>query len=146
MGDMYLKECLIFLDDLLIFSNSFQEHCTRLENVFRKLARHNLKLKPSKCKLFKSSVIYLEHIISEKGIETDPEKLKAVRDFPTPTNIKELRQFLGFVGYYRQLIQNFANIVASLNALLQGHGTMKKHSRKKKGNLSVKWKWTEKQE
>lgn len=99
MGDMYLKECLIVLDDLLIFSNSFQEHCTRLENVFRKLAGHNLKLKPSKCKLFKSSVIYLEHIISEKGIETDPEKLKAVRDFLTPTNIKELRQFLGFVGY-----------------------------------------------
>lgn len=146
MGDMHLKECLIFLDDLLIFSNSFQEHCTRLENVFRKLAEHDLKLKPSKCELFKTSVIYLGHIISEKGIQTDPEKLSAVRDWPTPTNIKELRQFLGFVGYYRRFIQNFANIVAPLNALLQGHGTVKKHRRKKKGNLPVKWQWTERQE
>lgn len=146
MGDMHLKECLIFLDDLLIFSNSFQEHCTRLENVFRKLAEHDLKLKPSKCELFKTSVIYLGHIISEKGIQTDPEKLSAVRDWPTPTNIKELRQFLGFVGYYRRFIQNFANIVAPLNALLQGHGTVKKHRRKKKGNLPVKWQWMERQE
>jgi hypothetical protein len=73
IGDMHLRECLIFLD-VLIFSNSFEEHCSRLRNVILKLAEHGLKLKPSKCELFKQSVTYLGHVISEKGIETDPKK------------------------------------------------------------------------
>ena len=146
MGDMHLKECLIFLDDVLIFSNTFEEHCVRLKNVFTKLAQHGLKLKPAKCELFKGSVTYLGHVISESGIQTDPEKLSSVRDWPAPTNIKQLRQFLGFVGYYRRFIQHFAKIVAPLNALLQGHGTAQKQKRKRKGNKPVKWQWTEREE
>lgn len=146
MGEKHLRECLIFLDDVLIFSNSFEEHCGRLKNVFSKLIEHGLKLKPSKCELFKKSVTYLGHIISEKGIETDPEKLSAVKEWPAPRNLKQLRQFLGFAGYYRRFVPHFAQIVAPLNDLLKGHGTnkqMKKYTNKVK---PVPWKWSDKED
>lgn len=91
MGDMYLKECLIFLDDLLIFLNFFQEYCIRLENVFRKLVEYDLKLKFLKCELFKILVIYLGYIIFEKGIQIDLEKLLVVRNWLIFINIKEFR-------------------------------------------------------
>lgn len=98
MGDMHLKECLIFLDDVLIFSNTFDEHCERLKNVFLKLSEYGLKLKPSKCELFKQSVTYLGHIISEKGIETDPEKLSAVRNWPAlPTSNNSASSWVSLV-------------------------------------------------
>ncbi|XP_056016932.1 uncharacterized protein LOC130053600 [Ostrea edulis] len=82
-----------------------------------------------------------EECSREKGIETDPEKLSAVRNWPAPTNIKQLRQFLGFVGYYRRFIRTFVRIVAPMNALLKGHGT----NTKKKGTegkpKSFNWTW-----
>ena len=102
---------------------------------------HGLKLKPSKCELSKQSVTYLGHVISEKGIATDPEKLSAVRDWPAPTNIKQLRQFLGFAGYYRRFIKNFARIVAPLNALLKGHGTNTKKKGNKGKSKPTNWTW-----
>lgn len=108
MGDMHLKECLIFLDDILIFSSTFEEHISRLESVFQRLSDHNLRVKPSKCEFFKSSVTYLGHVVSAQGIATDPNKLSAVQNWPTPTNIKTLRQFLGFTGYYRKYVSRYA--------------------------------------
>ncbi|XP_033756228.1 uncharacterized protein LOC117338972 [Pecten maximus] len=75
MGDMHLRECLIFLDDILIFSRTFDEHLTRLESVFARLVQHGLKLKSSKCEFFKTSVAYLGHVVSKEGIATDPEKV-----------------------------------------------------------------------
>ena len=74
MGELNLKDCLIFLDDVLIFSETFEELLFRLEAVFSRLNKNGLKLKPSKCEFFKSSVKYLGHVVSEKGVETDPEK------------------------------------------------------------------------
>lgn len=111
MGELHLRECLIFLDDILIFSKTFKEHCQRLENVFQKLADRGLKLKPSKCELFKQSISYLGHVISEAGISTDPEKVSAVVEWPRPTNIKELRQFLGFIGYYRRFVETLPRLL-----------------------------------
>ena len=98
MGDLHLQECLIFLDDILVFSRSFEEHLTRLESVFTKLEHHNLKLKPSKCEFFMSEVKYLGHIVSDHGIKTDPDKINALKSWPVPHNIKHLRSFLGFTG------------------------------------------------
>ena len=140
MGSMHLRECLIFLDDILIFSKTFDEHISRLTSVFKRLEQHKLKLKPSKCELFKPSVTYLGHIVSSEGIQTDPEKLLAVRDWPAPTNIKELRQFLGFAGYYRRFVKNYSKIVQPLNELLQGHGTTKASKKAKKSSPST-WTW-----
>ena len=109
MGELHLKECLIFLDDILIFSKTFEEHLSRL-GVFSRLKKHNLKLKPSKCELFMKEVKYLGHIVSENGVQTDPEKVKALKKWPIPTNVKTLRSFLGFTGYYRRFIKDNAKI------------------------------------
>jgi hypothetical protein len=132
MGDLHLKECLIFLDDILVYSKTFDEHIERLQAVFSRLAENGLKLKPSKCELLMSSVVYLGHVISEDGISTDPEKTRAVTKWPAPKNIKELRQFLGFAGFYRRYVEHYAQIVEPLNDLLKGHDTTGRPSKSKK--------------
>ena len=148
MGDMHLKECLVFLDDILIFSTTFEEHLQRLEAVFQRLDQHHLRLKPSKCEFFQSTVKYLGHIISEKGIQPDPEKIAAVMTWPTPKNVKELRQFLGFTGYYRRFVKNYAQIVQPLNALLEGHLSAKqaKSCKSKKRKRAALWIWSQDQQ
>ena len=137
MGELHLKECLIFLDDILIFSKTFEEHLSRLEGVFSRLKKHNLKLKPSKCELFMKEVKYLGHIVSENGVQTDPEKVKALKEWPIPTNVKTLRSFLGFTGYYRRFIKDYAKIIKPLNDLLVGHPTHKASKKRKK----IPWEW-----
>ena len=138
MGEYHLRECLIYLDDIIIFSKTFDEHITRLENVFKQLEKHGLKLKASKCEFFKKEVQYLGHIVSDKGIQTDPDKIAALKDWPAPTNIKELRSFLGFAGNYRRFVCNYSKVVKPLNALLVGHPTNKKAKKTKEATL---WTW-----
>ena len=84
MGELNLRDCLIYLDDVIIFSSTFEEHLERLDAVFSRLKQHNLKLKPSKCEFLRSEVTYLGHVVSEEGIRTDPEKTKAVKNWPVP--------------------------------------------------------------
>lgn len=98
MGDLHLKEVLVFLDDLIIFSNTLEEHEARLLRVLNRLKEYGLKLSPDKCKFFQFSVRYLGHIVSEKGIETDPEKIESIKSWPVPKTLKQLRSFLGFAG------------------------------------------------
>ena len=93
---------LIYLDDLLVFY------------VLTTFEKHGLKLKPSKCQLFRDEVPYLGHIISAEGVATDPEKVKAVEEWPTPVTVKQLQAFLGLAGYYRRYIERFAQIAAPL--------------------------------
>jgi hypothetical protein len=102
------SQCLAYIDDVVVFGHTFEEHLLRLENVFRCLADAGLKLKPQKCSLFRREIRYLGHIISGAGIATDPEKVRAVQSWPVPTNVKEVQRFLGFVGYYRRFIPDFA--------------------------------------
>ena len=83
----------------MIFSKNVEEHIKRLEGVFQRLEKHNLKLKPSKCEFFMTEVKYLGHVVSEQGIRTDPDKTEALKTWPVPDNIKKLRSFLGFTGY-----------------------------------------------
>ena len=147
MGEMHLKTCLIFLDDILVFSKTFDEYIERLEAVFAILWQHNLKLKPSKCELFKTSVTYLGHVVSEEGISADTGKTSAVKNWKVPENVKELRQFLGFAGYYRRFIKDYAKIVQPLNALLQGHGTISTAKKsKKKQKMEAKYTWSAEQQ
>jgi hypothetical protein len=150
MGDLHLKECLIFFDDILVYSKTFDEHIERLQAVFSRLAENGLKLKPSKCELLMSSVVYLGHVISEDGISTDPEKTSAVTKWPAPKNIKELRQFLGFAGFYRRYVEHYAQIVEPLNDLLKGHNTTgrasKSKKRSKKTNKPAVWSWSDAQD
>lgn len=119
-GDQNFQSLLIYLDDILIFGSTFQETLDRLDMVLTKLEEFNLKIKPSKCQLFKDRVKYLGHIVSDEGIQPDPGKIKNVHDWPIPTCEKELRGFLGLAGYYRRFVSGFAQIAAPLHILING--------------------------
>eukprot|EP00794_Sanderia_malayensis_P004444 gene4444-biopygen3615 len=111
------KICLIYIDDIIVFASNFEEHLTRLGLVFDRLREANLKLKPSKCHFVRSSVNFLGFVVSSEGLLPDPDKLEAVKSFPTPTSVKSIRSFLGLCNYYRRFVQNFAKIVSPLNRL-----------------------------
>ena len=117
-ADMHLSELLIYLDDVIICSATLEEHLKRLERVFVRLRQHGLKLKPSKCHFLRKEVKYLGHVVSEEGVATDPEKIAAVRDWPIPKTKKEVRSFLGFTGYYRRFIRDYAKKANPLFALV----------------------------
>ena len=112
------SQCLVYLDDIIVFSSTFDEHIHRLRSVFGALRSANLKVKPRKCHLLQSEVKFLGHIVSSQGIATDPSKVKAAREWPVPTSVKTLKSFLGFASYYRRFIRNFAKISSPLNSLL----------------------------
>ena len=111
------KVCLVYIDDVIVFSATFEEHISRLKLVFDRLREANLKLKPSKCNFARSTVNYLGFLVSSDGIAPDPTKLDAVQSFPTPTTVKEVRSFLGLCNYYRRFVKDFAKIASPLNHL-----------------------------
>ena len=109
-----VKGCLGFLDDIIIFADTWEEHHLILEEVLGRIWAAGLKFKREKCQFGTSSVKFLGHVVSAQGTEPDPEKVKAVQDFPTPTSASEVRCFLGMASYYRCFVNNFASIAALL--------------------------------
>jgi hypothetical protein len=112
-------KCFIYLDDIVIYANNLNEHNDRLIEVFQRFRQHNLKLQPSKCQFLRKECLYLGHIITENGIKPDPSKIQCVTNFPQPKNPKDIKSFLGLVGYYRKFIKNFAKIAKPLTELLK---------------------------
>ena len=110
---------LVYLDDVIVYGRSVLEEIQRLKEVLKRFREAGLKLKPSKCFLFKQSVGYLGHVVSRKGIATDPDKIEAVKSWPSPTNIKEVRSFLGLASYYRRYIKGFADVARPLHRLTE---------------------------
>ena len=108
---------LIYIDDIIIFSKSVDEHLDHLEEVFRRLRDANVKLNPKKCSFVKQRVEYLGHVVTPEGISPNPDKVRVVQEYPTPTNLKELRSFLGLANYYRRFVRGFSHIANPLNAL-----------------------------
>ncbi len=102
---------LVYLDDVIVFGRSIPESIERLATVFGRFRNAGLKVKPSKCALLQKEVEYLGHVVSEKGIHTSPEKIDAVREWPTPVTQTYVRSFLGLASYYRRFIQGFADIL-----------------------------------
>ena len=90
LGKIHLKWCIIYLDDIIVFSKMPEEHIERLRDMFEKLSAAGLRLKLSKCKFFKPQVTYLGHIISKYGIETDPKKIEAIKNWPVPKTVTEV--------------------------------------------------------
>ena len=119
LSGLHMDICLVYLDDIIVYSKTVEQHLERLETVLQRLRHAGLKLKPEKCKFFQRSVSFLGHIISDEGIGTDPEKTRAVMEWPTPTNVGEVRAFVGLASYYRRYVRNFAKIAAPLHALMK---------------------------
>lgn len=116
MAGLSFEICLIYLDDIIIFAEDLETHFERLEIVLQRLQDANLKLKPSKCKLLQRQVLFLGHLVSEHGVTTDPAKIQAVEEWPTPTKVKDVRAFLGLSSYYRRFVPNFAQTARPLHA------------------------------
>ena len=112
-------DCLVYLDDIIVLGRSFGEHLQNLAKVFQRLRQANLKLQVKKCVFGRDTVKFLGHIISSKGISTDPEKVARVSQWPVPINKLELQQFLGFVNYYRRFIKDCASISKPLYQLTE---------------------------
>ena len=120
LGDLHLQYCIIYLDDIIVFSKTPEEHIERLRSVFQKLDQAGLHLKPSKCEFFKKRVEYLGHIVSKNGIETNPKKIRAIVDWPQSQTVTQMRSFLGFCNYNRKFIHQYAQIAKLLYKLISG--------------------------
>ena len=112
-----IKHVLIFLDDLLEYSETPAEHLKHLEEVFLNMRAARLKLKPKKCDLFQTQVNYLGHVLDKTGIRRNPMKLKAVRDWASPKTVTQVRSFTAFCNYYRKFVKNYAEFAKSLYRL-----------------------------
>uniref|UniRef100_A0A0A9G9I5 Reverse transcriptase domain-containing protein n=1 Tax=Arundo donax TaxID=35708 RepID=A0A0A9G9I5_ARUDO len=119
LAPMLRKYVLVFMDDILIYSLTLEDHVQHLAQVLSVLKAHQFQVKRSKCSFAQRRLAYLGHVISEHGVATDPEKVSAVRDWPSPTNAKELRSFLGLAGYYRKFVRHFGIISSPLTELLK---------------------------
>ena len=106
---------VLYLDDCIHFSKTPEEHIKRLQHVFQRCREANLKINPTKCAFFQTKVQFLGHVISKNGLEADPEKIKAVQNFPVPQNQTDVESFLGLCPYYRRYIKNFATIARPLH-------------------------------
>lgn len=127
LSGLQWQVCLIYLDDVIVYGKTFEEMLHNLELVFEKLRAAGLKLKARKCTLFSKQVKYLGDVMSEEGVETDVEKVEAVRKWPEPVNKTQVRSFIGLCSYYRKFIANFAEIARPLHRLTEA---------------SVAFKWT----
>ena len=122
---------LVYLDDIIVLGESFNEHLALLREVFRRLRAANLQVNPEKCQFCRKSLKYLGHVVTPDGICTDPDKVESVVKYPPPTNLRTLRQFLGLISWYRRYIPSFSKTAAPLTRLLR---------------KDQRWKWSDDQE
>ena len=101
------SRCLVYLDDIISFGSTFGDALDNFTLIFERLRAYGLQSKSTKCHLFQSSVPFLGHIVVRRGLECDPRKIEDVKSWPVLDCLKSVRQFLGFVGYYRRCIPNF---------------------------------------
>jgi len=123
LAGLSYETCLVYLDDVIVFGSTFEELSHRTEAVFQRIRDAKLKLKPSKCSFFRWEVSFLGFVVSAAGIETQPEKVKCIVDWPTPSNLHEVRSFMGICSYYRRFVAGFATIAAQLHALTKKNVT-----------------------
>ena len=126
LGKLNLTYCLIYLDDVIVFSDTPEEHLQRMLVVFNHLREHSLKLKPSKCEVFKSEINYLAHHVSQKGVLSSKKNLESIAQCPPPDTYTKVKSFVGLVGHYRCFIKGFAKIAAPLYNLTSGDNKDKK--------------------
>jgi hypothetical protein len=121
----------VYMDDIVVYADNIETHTQKLNEIFKRLDKFNLKLQPDKCEFMRREVVYLGHIISSEGLKTNPDTVRAVKEYPQPKNEREIKSFLGLTGYYRKFIENFSDIARPLTSLLK---------------KDVKFVWTDKQD
>ena len=126
LGELNLTYCLIYLDDVIVFSETPEEHLQRMCVVFDHLREHGLKLKPSKCDVFKSEINYLAHRVSQKGVLPSKKNLESIAQCPPPDTYTKVKSFVGLVGHYRHFIKGFAKITVPLYDLTSSNNKDKK--------------------
>ena len=114
------KICLAYLEDVIVFSKNRADHTADLSAVLERIRAAGLKLKPTKCSLFREQVLYLGHVISPAGVSPDPAKLRVLADWPAPTTVREIQSFLGFVNFYADFIDNSTELTSQLYDLTTG--------------------------
>ena len=136
------SDCLVYLDDITVFGRTLQEHRERLSLVLSRLTEAGLKINPKKCKLLCEQVVVLGHVVSGKGISTDPEKIRVIKEWPVPADESQLRAFLGTTGYYRQFVPNYAHIASPLHRACQKGDRFRWTAECKEAFLHIKRKLT----
>ena len=126
IGELNFISCLVYLDDLIVFLQTAEEHLHHLRVVFDHLREYNLKLKPLKCSLFKEEINYLAHKVSKTGICPSNINVKAIAEYALLQTYTEIRAFLGLVGHYRHFIKGFVLIAQPLNEHLAGEEACRK--------------------
>ena len=113
------KELFVYLDDIVIFADTLEKHEKIFNNLIQLLRKANLHLQPDKCELLRSEIGCLGHIIDKNGVRPDPKKIIAAKEFPVPKTQKNVKQYLGLIGYYRRFIEGFSKIANPFNKLLK---------------------------
>jgi len=121
------KICLDYLDDIIIFGTNLKQHVETIRRVFKELKEYNLKIEIDKSEFLMKEVAYLGHIISQEGIKPNPNKIDIIKKYPIPKTNREIKSYLGLLGYYRKFIPNFANLMKPFTNCLR------------KGNIYIRW-------
>ncbi|KAK3544099.1 hypothetical protein QTP86_001557, partial [Hemibagrus guttatus] len=118
--DLLGRWVIAYIDDILVYSNSPEEHVQHVREVLSRLQRHHLYVKLEKCEFHRTTVTFLGYVISQRGVEMDAVKVRSVTEWPAPTTIRELQRFLGFANFYRRFIRNYSAVAGPLTSLLRG--------------------------
>jgi hypothetical protein len=119
LAGMQWSQCLVYIDDVVVVGRTFEEHLQNLQAVFLRLKQAGLKIKPSKSVFFQKSVRYLGYLVTTDGIQPDPDKVNKVTEWPVPSSVREVQQFIGFASYYRRFVKDFSTIARPLHQLSQ---------------------------
>lgn len=119
LREFLYKSCFVYMDDIVIFSKSLHEHLVHIKQIFNKLRQFNLKVQLDKSEFLRKEVCFLGHVITPEGIKPNPEKIQAALKIPLPTTTKQIKSFLGLMGFYRKFIPNFARVVSPLTKCLR---------------------------
>ncbi|KAK3539704.1 hypothetical protein QTP70_012035 [Hemibagrus guttatus] len=118
--DLLGRSVIAYIDDILVYSASMEEHVIQVREVLARLQQHHLYVKLEKCEFHRSQVTFLGYVISHQGVEMDTVKVQAVTEWPEPSTVRELQRFLGFANFYRRFIRNYSSVAGPLTSLLRG--------------------------
>jgi Reverse transcriptase (RNA-dependent DNA polymerase) len=132
------KFVVVYLDDITVYSNSFEEHLGHLRQVFEALAQHKLYANPAKCVFNKADVKFCGYIVGNGKVQVLEDKIKAINECPQPQTVQHVRQFLGLANYYRRFIKGFSQISAPLSNLLKvGESAEREAAKANKHRFSI---------